>query len=247
MEKQPAWELVLDAARGLASRGHAEFSRAQLLDEVMRRDPGRLPQSLGPVIQGMTANATGGPPSPCGTPLQRVAHGLYRLVGQPPAGNQLAAPPPAPEVSPGDSVDLVLVGCTKTKASTASPARALYQSSLFEKRRRYADTRGRAWYVLSAEHGLVHPDRLLEPYDVALADQSEDYRRAWAQWVVAKLRRIEGSLHGQLVEIHAGEAYARPLLPLLRAAGAIASQPTARLRLGEQLSWYNRQPGSPAG
>ena len=49
---QAAWELVLEAARDLTRRGHAEFSRAQLLDEVLRRDPSRVPQSLGPVIQG---------------------------------------------------------------------------------------------------------------------------------------------------------------------------------------------------
>ncbi|MEU2612140.1 DUF6884 domain-containing protein [Micromonospora sp. NPDC007271] len=236
---------MLAAARDLTRRGHTEFSRAQLLDEVMRRDPARLPQSLGPVIQGMTANATGGPPSPCGTPLERVAHGHYRLVGQSPASAQPLPPQAAPDVPAGGAVDLVLVGCTKTKASTPCPARMLYRSALFEKRRRYADARSRAWYVVSAEHGLVHPDTLLEPYDVALADQSEDYRRAWAQWVVAKLRRIERTLRGRVVEIHAGEAYARPLLPLLRAENAIVSQPTAGLGLGEQLSWYNRQPEAP--
>ncbi|MET7706959.1 DUF6884 domain-containing protein [Micromonospora sp. NPDC005413] len=124
--------------------------------------------------------------------------------------------------------------------------RSLYRSPLFERRSRYAETRGRTWYVLDAEHGLVHPDSLLEPCDVALADQSEDYRRAWAQWVVAKLRRVEGNLHGRVVEVHAGEAYARSLLPLLSAAGATALQPTVGLRQGEQLPWYDRRPETPA-
>nr|WP_319462729.1 DUF6884 domain-containing protein [Micromonospora sp. RTP1Z1] len=242
--------MVLDAARDLTRRGHTEFTRAQLLDEVMGRDPSRLPQSLGPVIQGMTINATGGPPSPCGTPLERVAHGRYRLIAQGSPTRWTASrptpPQPAPEASHSGEVDIVLVGCTKTKASTASLARTLYQSPLFERRRRYAETRGRTWYVLSAEHGLVHPDSLLEPYDVALAEQSEDYRRAWAHWIVAKLRRVEGSLHGRVIEIHAGEAYARPLLQLLRAAGATASQPTVGMRQGEQLSWYDRHPETPA-
>jgi hypothetical protein len=111
---------------------------------------------------------------------------------------------------------------------------------MFAKHRRYAETRAGAWYIISAEHGLVHPDALLEPYDVALADQGEDYRRAWAQWVVAKLRRVEGNLHGRVIEIHAGEAYAGPLLTLLHAAGAVVSQPTAGMRQGEQLAWYDR-------
>lgn len=46
-----AWELVLEAARLLTTRGLAEFTRAQLLDEVWLRDSGRRPESLGPVIQ----------------------------------------------------------------------------------------------------------------------------------------------------------------------------------------------------
>lgn len=243
---RPAWELVLEAARSLTARGLVEFTRAQLLDEVMRRDPSRLPQSLGPVIQGMTVNASGGPPSPCGTPLKRVGHGVYQLVERVPAERTPAVATPAERPTPAKPheglIDIVLVGCVKTKASTPAPARTLYQSSLFEKRRRYAETKARRWYILSAEHGLVHPDALVEPYDVALEDQGDDYRRAWAQWVMAKLKRVEGDLRGLTIEIHAGSAYAAPLLPLLRAAAADVSHPVSGLSLGEHLSWYDQLP-----
>ena len=248
-----AWELVLEAAESLTTRGLVEFTRAQLVDEVRRRDASRQPESVGPVIQGMTANATGGPPSPCGTPLIRVSHGVYRLAGQSPVTAPATGSPtrparPASRTAPaaeaaarGGGVDIVLVGCVKTKADQPRPAREFYQSPLFQKRRRYAETCGHHWYVLSAEHGLVHPDALLEPYDVALAEQSDDYRQAWAGWVAAKLRRVEGSLHGRRIEIHAGQAYAAPLLPLLRAAGAHVAQPLAGLRQGQHLAWYDQQ------
>jgi hypothetical protein len=149
-------------------------------------------------------------------------------------------------VAGGDRVDIVLVGCVKTKADQPMPARLLYQSPLFQKRRRYAEAHGRRWYVLSAEHGLMHPDALLEPYDVALAEQSDDYRQAWAGWVVAKLRRIEGDLRGRRIEIHAGQAYAAPLLPLLRAGGAHVAQPLAGLTQGQHLAWYDQQSDVPA-
>jgi uncharacterized HhH-GPD family protein len=249
-----AWELVLEAGRSLTARGLVEFTRAQLLDEVRRRDASRRPDSLGPVIQGMIANAPGGPPSPCGTPLIRVGHGVYRLAGQSPAttpaAESLVHPArPAPRTAPAaevvvagaDRVDIVLVGCVKTKADEPRPARLLYQSALFRKRRRYAETRGHRWYVLSAEHGLVHPDAPLEPYDVALAAQPDDYRHAWAGWVAAKLRRVEGNLRGRRIEIHAGQAYAAPLLPLLRAAGAHVTQPLAGLTQGQHLAWYDQR------
>lgn len=237
------WELILEAARELTTRGMREFTRASLLDEVRRLDPHRRPESLAPAIQGMTVNATGGRPSPCGTPLKRIGYGVYQLVESAgrPAATMVPSPtgPPSPPSNGEDLIDVVLVGCAKSKVNHASPARLLYRSPLFDKRRSYAEAHARAWYVLSAEHGLVHPETLLEPYDVALADQPEDYRQAWAQWVVAKLRQTEGGLRGLHVEIHAGQAYTAPLLPLLRAAGAHVVHPLSGLGLGEQLSWYD--------
>ncbi|MBB4762389.1 DUF6884 domain-containing protein [Amorphoplanes digitatis] len=127
----------------------------------------------------------------------------------------------------------------KTKTATPAPARQLYCSPLFDRRRRYAEQRGLSWYVLSAEHGLVAPDTLLEPYDVDLSEQTNQYRGAWAQWVVAKLRQIDGDLAGRRVEIHAGDAYATTLVPLLSAAGADVRRPLARLSMGRQLAWYD--------
>jgi hypothetical protein len=146
---KPTWSLVLDAARELGADG-AEFSRAALVDAVFRRDPGRQANSIGPVIQGMTSNATGGPPSPCGTPLLRVSHGWYRLARTPSAsptqrGPVLAERPssasPTREAPTSATVDLVLVGCVKTKADGPQPARTLYRSPLFERSTAPAPTR----------------------------------------------------------------------------------------------------------
>lgn len=82
--------------------------------------------------------------------------------------------------------------------------------------------------MLSPKYGLVHSDALLEPYDVALAEQPDDYRQAWAGCVSAKLRRVEGDLHGRRIEVHAGQAYSMPLQPPLRAAGAHVAHPIGR-------------------
>lgn len=234
-----AWELVLEAATELSAGGRNRFTRAALLAEVRRRDPSRRDESIGPVIQGLTVNAPGGPTSPCGTPLRRVGHGVYELI-DPPGGAATETDSTAAET--GEPPDVVLVGCVRVKAAHPSPARTLYRSPLFARRRWYAEAFGRVWYVLSAEHGLVHPDTVLEPYDVALAYQPEGYRRAWAYWVTAKLQRMEGCLEGRRIEIHADRAHAGPLLPLLRAAGARAVHLLAGLRPSEQLAWYDRHP-----
>jgi uncharacterized HhH-GPD family protein len=160
--------------------------------------------------------------------------------------------PPAPvEARPrrpdtaGATGDVILVGCVKTKAAEAGPAQDLYRSPLFERRRRYAESSGKPWYILSAEHGLLNPDSIIEPYDVYLADEADDYRRAWGEWVAAKLARLLGSTEGRLIEVHAGAAYVNAIEEPLRRRGAVVINPVAGLRRGEQLAWYDRPADEP--
>jgi len=95
------------------------------------------------------------------------------------------------------------------------------------------------WFVLSARHGLVDPDRELAPYERTLKDASHAERREWSQRVVGELRRAVGDLRGVEFEIHAGREYADfGLESGLRAAGATVIRPARGLGLGEQLALY---------
>ena len=53
---------------------------------------------------------------------------------------------------------IAIVSCVKQKRASAAPARDLYVSELFRGLRRFAEVRADAWYILAAEHGLLHPD-----------------------------------------------------------------------------------------
>jgi hypothetical protein len=75
---EPTWKLILIVARRLQS-GSGDFSLNQVIKEVQRLDRTRERTSIQPVVQGMTANAGKGPPSPCGQPLMRISHGIYRF------------------------------------------------------------------------------------------------------------------------------------------------------------------------
>lgn len=75
---EPTWRLVLLAAQRLGAVT-GEFRMQDLVAEVQRTDPARGRSSIQPVIQGMTANAGSGPASPCGKPLTRAGHGVYRI------------------------------------------------------------------------------------------------------------------------------------------------------------------------
>lgn len=76
-----------------------------------------------------------------------------------------------------------LIGCSATKLDRAAPAADLYTGPVFSLERAWitARTDVDVWAILSAKHGLVMPDQVVEPYDLALGDLSAAERRAWAE------------------------------------------------------------------
>ncbi|MFZ6005759.1 MAG: DUF6884 domain-containing protein [Actinomycetota bacterium] len=132
-----------------------------------------------------------------------------------------------------------LVGCVKQKASRAMPAADLYESTLFEGRRAFVKLSCDRWWILSAEHGLVHPASVLEPYDRALKDMGRAERRAWSEHVLRSLDDAEGDLDGAVVEIHAGAEYRDfGVTDGLRRRGCQVEVPTEGMRIGRQLQFY---------
>ncbi|HLI44809.1 MAG TPA: hypothetical protein VKU92_10130 [Acidimicrobiales bacterium] len=132
-----------------------------------------------------------------------------------------------------------LVGCVKEKSATPRPAADLYTSTLFRGRVRYVRRSCDRWFILSALHGLVDPDAVLEPYDVTLNDASRQERREWNRRVLAQLRDRLGDLGEYEFEIHAGASYRDfGLTDGLTSAGASVSVPAAGLGFGHQLAFY---------
>jgi hypothetical protein len=76
------WRLIVTAARALTAAGQAPFSRIAVYQWIWSRHPraDHDRPTLDPTFQGMVENAPGGPQSAGGTPLHRVARGLYVLA-----------------------------------------------------------------------------------------------------------------------------------------------------------------------
>ncbi len=138
----------------------------------------------------------------------------------------------------GEPADVLLVGCVKSKLDRPAPARDLYTSPLFRKERAYAEANGVPWFVLSAEHGLVEPSRVIEPYELRLGSTDRGYRVAWGASVVEDLANVLGDLTSKRVEVHAGAAYVKAIRKLLTDAGATVVEPLEGLTMGERLAWY---------
>lgn len=65
---------------------------------------------------------------------------------------------------------IALIACSAAKLPHAAPVRDLYQGQLFRAARRYAEATCDRWYVLSALHGVVDPDQVLDSYDCTIDD-----------------------------------------------------------------------------
>ena len=238
------------------------FRAAEIIGWFRRHYPGVNEASLRAHIQSATSNVE--PSSKISgfarrRPLiTRVSHGVYvryreggvRHEGTNlPSGRGVGGDAMAPVTQPTDEaseapraaaedIDVILLACSSTKASTAREVRDLYRGEAFLKGRHYAETQARPWYVLSGKWGLLAPDEIVAPYDLYLGDQSAAYRTAWGRWVTAQLARVTGNLVGVRVEFLAGQSYVEPVRAPLQQEGAILVEPFRGLRMGEQLGWY---------
>ncbi|MBN8739745.1 MAG: hypothetical protein J0H86_09580 [Xanthomonadaceae bacterium] len=138
---------------------------------------------------------------------------------------------------------VALVACVKSKAPVRAPARSLYTSSLFRATSAYAERTADRWFILSARHGLLHPDDLVEPYEQTLHRLSAAERSAWSAKVTEALQqRLAAPAH---LVVLAGSVYRERLMAPLQRAGFSMSVPMEGLRLGEQLRWL-RESGASA-
>lgn len=133
-----------------------------------------------------------------------------------------------------------LVSCTKSKRAEPMAARDLYMASpWFTKARAYVEAHGDVdWYILSAEHGLLHPDEVVAPYETTLLKMGADARKAWAQKVWAQLHARKVGCRGFV--FLAGERYREHLEGWATLGGRDvhgAEVPMRGLEIGEQLAW----------
>jgi len=128
---------------------------------------------------------------------------------------------------PSESIGLV--ACSSRKRPGTHPARDLYNSALFMKSKAWVTAHCKAWYILSAQYGLLQPDQLVASYDLTLSRLTTDDRRAWAHRVNTDLRQLDSASFVLL----AGNLYASAL------EGLPHERPMHGLSIGQQLRWLS--------
>jgi len=152
---------------------------------------------------------------------------------------------------------VVLVACGASKLDHPAPAKDLYTGQLFQKARAYAERVGAAWFILSAKYGVLHPERIVEPYDARVPTAKADRRR----WGIITRNDLNRKLIRELgivlekrgnrlafprrcaeLELLAGRDYVDPLMEAWGDTDAFAIlDPLQGLMIGERLSWLNAE------
>jgi hypothetical protein len=111
---------------------------------------------------------------------------------------------------------VALISCTKSKLDYACSAEDLYsKSNLFRHSYRYAGTITDKIYIMSAKHGLVDKNTIIEPYDETLLDKNAKEKEEWAKNVIESLA-VVSDLDNDEFLILAGKVYYEKLLPRLK-------------------------------
>lgn len=140
---------------------------------------------------------------------------------------------------------VLIVGCGARKLPHPAPAADLYTGPLFRAARAYADAQGAPWWVVSARHGLVRPDRVLAPYDQRLRPSRADSFGTWP--LSLHLHHLVRAMGPLVVEVHAG----RPYVEAVRMAASMQEDdcavldPLQGLQVGQRLAWYAQRRGRP--
>jgi len=134
--------------------------------------------------------------------------------------------------------ETILISCVGEKLNYRAAAKDLYQSTWFKKARKYAEENGTRWAILSAKHGLLMPDQVIDPYEQTLNKMCVADREQWAKKTTEQIKK---KIPKGIVKIFAGINYREFLEVPLVEAGYFLEIPLLGMGIGQQLAWFNGQ------
>lgn len=136
-----------------------------------------------------------------------------------------------------------LVGCGKAKQSKPAAARDLYTGSLTRLAIRWMDRNCELFFILSAKHGLLHPDTVIDPYNVKLSDYSDEERESWGNWVADELEKLFNYQPIPFMVL-AGSDYSNAFMPKITSLGLheYVYEACRGLKMGSRMRWIRNHP-----
>jgi len=119
---------------------------------------------------------------------------------------------------------LVIATCVKEKQKGRHKAKDLYISDLFKKMRKYVETYNYDWRIISAKHGLINPEKVIDSYEDESLDQFKLLQGKQTENLRAKKETLRNLIDEQLrpvlinykrIILMCGKHYRDVILPLL--------------------------------
>ncbi len=118
---------------------------------------------------------------------------------------------------------IILITCVSKKGDKKAKAKDLYVSPLFKSSFAYANRQKHdKIFILSALHCLLHPDKVIEPYNVTLSNVPKAKRKEglivltpsekveWGKKVLEQLSK-QADLQNDTFIVLAGQEYIKPI------------------------------------
>ena len=132
---------------------------------------------------------------------------------------------------------IVLISCASKKLHRPAKAQNLYISPLFQYNLKFAQSfHPDKMFILSAKYGLLHPRKIIKPYEKTLNKMSSPKIKEWAKGVIKQLKRVGDFKKDKFIFL-AGEKYRRYLLPYLISFEI----PLEGLSIGRQLKYLKEK------
>lgn len=149
---------------------------------------------------------------------------------------------------------IALVGCGASKKKGVHKAKNLYTSTYFQLKKEYAEKVCDSWFILSAEHGIISPEKEIECYDSTVSEMSEAEIQEWARDVADSIHSYTDELGTDAYEadVHslvwlAGEDYVKPVEQLVMDDIVEPFVPRSSLPfrstsgIGDQMGWLKKK------
>jgi len=135
-------------------------------------------------------------------------------------------------------IHVTLIACSANKLAHPAPAKELYTGQLFQKARVLTENCSDQYFILSALHGLLNPEKIIAPYNYTLKNLNQRERNGWGDRIVRDtLWRIPANSR---ITLLAGNDYCNPIEAKLRQKGFYVTRPLKGLPIGKQLQTLTR-------
>ena len=135
---------------------------------------------------------------------------------------------------------IAIIACSNKKRDVTCHARDMYQGQLFKFSVEYAESWGMPWYIISAKYGIIHPDKMIDPYNERVPTKAADIT-PWSNTRNYEAYCVPPKGMDKTFVLLCGKDYKQAFRDGINKSACprefTCEEPLAGLGIGEQMKW----------